>query len=278
MLAIIVGLSGSGKSTALRALADLGFYTIENYPIKLLPELVNLVNKEPQYRQSAVIFDSLEDLKDLKKDLKIDDAVVVYLDASNESVLRRYSETRRPHPRYNPDIDQSLIDTILREREIFQDIKEHADFLIDTSNFNSYDLRVKVKELFSSQATQKTLKLRVNFLTFGYKYGIPFSSDMILDVRFLRNPYYDVELKELTGRELKVREYVFADERAKEYISRTLDYLDFCIKNFVSDGRSYLNIGVGCSGGKHRSISVAIELAKLLENRGFLTSVQHRDN
>ena len=278
MLVIIAGLSGSGKSTALRALADLGFYTVENYPITLKDELINLIEKNPAYNKAAVIFDSLEGVTEIKEVFKTDNTFIVYLDTNNESILKRYSETRRPHPRYESEMDQSLIETIIRERNLMQEIKESANLVIDTSNFNSYDLRLRIKEVFSSDVPQKALSLRVNFLTFGYKYGIPFTSDMILDVRFLKNPYYIPELKELTGRDPRVQDYVFSDSKAKEYIKHTVDYLEHCINNFISDGRAYLNIGIGCSGGKHRSISVATELAKLLENKGFFTSVQHRDN
>ncbi len=284
-LVLIAGLSGAGRSSVQHFLSDLGYHTIDNLPVALFDELLTLMKKQPEkYKRAALHVDimSSSDQKaflDLFASCKKQGLPVylLFLDCNVETILRRYHETRRPHPGFDPQRDQTLEDTIRRERSRFQPIKEIANLRLDTSNLSIHDLKRQLKSFVDSLSNSSSSTMRINFLTFGFKYGLPLHCDLIADVRFLPNPYFVDHLKDLNGLQDEVYNYVLANQLAQAFIQKYSDLLNFLIPNYVHEGKSYLNIGIGCTGGKHRSVSIARKLQELIPAGNYITSVEHRD-
>lgn len=276
-LVIISGLSGSGKSTAMNVLEDLGYYCLDNLPLALLPKFIELcessqgeINKVALAvdAREGVFFDRApEEIKELRdKGHPVD---LIFLDSSDTVLRKRYNETRRRHPL---SVDGSIAEGIAREREMLKDLKSLSDFTIDTTDFNVHQLKEVIKGRYERPDTNK---LQINILSFGYKHGYPYDADMIFDVRFLPNPFFIDELKDLTGLDEKIKDFVLNKEDTKEYMKKLTDFLEFLIPRYEKEGKSYLTIALGCTGGKHRSVVLANELARFFERLSPVT--RHRD-
>lgn len=285
-LVFVVGLSGAGKSTASKALSDLGMYAIENLPVGLLEPFLEHAEKNfDKFRQTSILLDIATDeqsqalvrLLSQEPPKALSDSALLFLDCSTESIIRRYSETRRPHPGFEPTMDKTLAETVLRERTRLQPLKELAQLVLDTSDFSSRDLKRAIEENISDLSPESKRILHVNFLSFGFKNGLPRDCDLIIDVRFLNNPFYIDALRNKTGLDQEVRDYVLSLPEALEFIKRYADLLDYLLPLYAEEGKSYLNIGVGCTGGAHRSVSLAEELPKHLRSSKLSMSVKHRD-
>lgn len=277
---IITGLSGSGKSGAIRCFEDLGFFCVDNLPAKLIPTFVELcTRKGDEIRNVALIIDIrerdfLRDFPPIYNKLKLDGYrfSILFLEASDDVLVRRFSETRRPHPLA---FDRPVQQGIVEERDRLQLIRDMADIIIDTSSINIHELRDHINGIYAPSSSGKPLIISI--ISFGYKYGIPFSSDILFDVRFLRNPYFVPEFREMTGKEPPVRDYVFETADAREFMAKIEDLLDFLVPKFVEEGKTYLTVSIGCTGGKHRSVAIAERLAQYLEGRSIHSLCRHRD-
>ena len=284
-LIIVTGLSGAGKSTAMDLLADSGYYVVDNLPVPLLGQFFDLSRSAlSKYRNTALLMDvdSRESRVQLLpiiggKGTRPHNLKVIFLDADNQAILRRYSETRRPHPGFDPAKDKTLTDTITRERSRLQPIKEAADIVVDTSTFNIHALRRELREFLTTLGAVDRSGMRVNFLSFGFKHGVPLDCDLIADVRFLRNPHFVEDLRQQDGRDPAVRDYVFGTPEASEFISRYSELLNFLLPKYQTEGKAYLNIGIGCTGGRHRSVAIAEALTATIDPSKYLVSVKHRD-
>lgn len=276
-LVIISGVSGSGKSTAMNVLEDLGYYCIDNLPITLLPKFIELCeNSQGDINKVALAVDIregvfLEGVPEIIRELKekghaID---VIFLDSSDAALIRRYKETRRKHPL---SADGNILEGISREREMLKNLKELSSNYIDTTDYNVHQFKEVIKNRFDKSLSRKLL---INILSFGYKHGYPYDADMIFDVRFLPNPFFIEELRDLTGLDQEIAEFVMSKEDAKEYIGKLTEFLEFLIPRYEKEGKTYLTIAIGCTGGKHRSVLIA---KKLSEHFGHLSPVTiHRD-
>jgi len=278
---IITGLSGSGKSATLKCFEDLGYFCVDNLPVKLIPTFVQLsTTKGEEISKTALILDVrerdfLNEFPEIYNTLKLKSQhnfQILFLEASDESLVRRFSETRRPHPLA---FDRPVLEGITEERKLLQPIREMADIIIETSTINIHELRESINKIFGD--AQGTRPLVVSIISFGYKHGIPFNSDIMFDVRFLPNPYFVPEFKGKTGLEAPVREYVFSSSDAKEFLERLRELLFFLLPKYVREGKSYLTISIGCTGGKHRSVAIADYLDKTLRDLGHQVRVKHRD-
>ncbi|MEN9846645.1 MAG: hypothetical protein RIS36_1792 [Pseudomonadota bacterium] len=266
-------------------LADSGYYVVDNLPVPLLGQFFDFSRAAvARYRNTALLIDvdSRESRINLlsiveSKGNRPDNLKVIFLDADDQSIVRRYSETRRPHPGFDPVKDTTLKDTISRERSRLQPIKEAADFLVDTSSFNIHALRRELRHFLDSLGSVSRASMRINFLSFGFKHGIPLDCDLVVDVRFLRNPHFIEELRQQEGRDPAVRDYVFGTPEATEFVERYSDLLTFLLPRYQAEGKAYLNVGIGCTGGKHRSVAIAEALAKRANTANYLVSVKHRD-
>jgi len=276
-LVIISGLSGSGKSTAMNVLEDLGYYCLDNLPLALLPKFIELCeSSQGDINKVALAVDAREglffdrapdEIKELRdKGHPLD---LIFLDSSDTVLHKRYKETRRRHPL---SVNGSIAEGIARERERLKDLKSLSDFTIDTSDFNVHQLKEVIKSRYERADTNK---LQINILSFGYKHGYPYDADMIFDVRFLPNPFFIDELKDLTGLDEKIKDFVLSKEDTKEYMKKLTDFLEFLIPRYEKEGKSYLTIALGCTGGKHRSVVLANELAQYFERLSPVT--RHRD-
>lgn len=281
-LVIVTGMSGAGKSRAVEALEDIGFYCVDNMPPKLIPTFVNLClnSKDIRNRVALVadirlgeefteLFLILSDLKKLKVDYKI-----LFIDADDEVIMRRYQETRRKHPLADEFNTPSILDAIKKEREILLPARQNADYILDTSDIMSSQFKEKIVNLF---LTNIASSLKIYSISFGFKYGIPNEADLVFDVRCLPNPFYIPELKNHTGLEENVRNYVMKFEQSETLEKKLYDLIDFLIPLYRTEGKSQLTIAVGCTGGKHRSVVFAELLNKHLLENGADVSVFHRD-
>ena len=277
-LVILTGLSGSGKSTVLKAFEDMGFYCVDNLPVELIPIFAELHSVgEGDFARAALLVDAREGaqlqklpalLKHLRKDHPI---TLVFIDASDDALLRRYSETRRPHPLGK---ELSVRESLRHERDIMEPIRQLADVVIDSTHFNVHELRTFITERFKSPDKRPML---VGLVSFGYKYGVPSDSDLVFDVRFLPNPHFVPGLRRYTGKDPKVRKYIESFPQTGEFLRRIESLLVYLIPHYIHEGKSYLTIAIGCTGGKHRSVMLAEQLRKSLEKRGFSSKVTHRD-
>lgn len=284
-LILITGISGAGKSSVLHSLADLGYYAIDNLPVSLLETFLEFSATAPdKFKRTALLLDvySLDDEQTLLKSLgelklKQQNMELFFIDCRTETIIKRYSETRRPHPAFNADTDRGLSDTIARERDRLMSFKDIATFIIDTSYLNIHDLRRKIRDFVDSHSKTTSTNLRVNFISFGFKKGLPRDCDIVMDVRFLSNPYFIPELRSRTGLDQDVRDFVEKQPATKDFIEKYSDLLNFLLPQYVFEGKSYLSIGIGCTGGQHRSVAIAEILASKITDPKYLVSIQHRD-
>ena len=279
-LLIITGSSGSGKGTFLRALEDRGHFCVDNLPVALLGKFSELVLKsEGDVQRAALVVDvregqGLREFPGLFEELKRTqnlDAALYFLEASDEALIRRFSETRRPHPL---DADRPVREAIQMERERLLPIREMSDQIVDTSSFSIHELRNYVDRLFDQQGDPGLL---LTLVSFGFKRGIPVDSDMIFDARFLPNPYFVPELKDLTGSDKPVVDYMRSHDVTRTFLDHIGSMLEFLLPQFKREGKSYLTVAIGCTGGRHRSVMLIDDLAASLADTGLKTKVIHRD-
>lgn len=275
---IVTGMSGAGRSQAANVLEDVGYFVVDNLPLDLVPSLVASVGVADGRRSRvAIVVDTRSGidsaiLEHALIDLHRDGitTTVLFLDADDRVLIRRYEESRRPHP-----VPQNaLLRSITSEREAFEEIRAAADVIVDTSESSVHDLRDRIREAFASDTRPS---MRVDITSFGFKRGNPRVADLLFDVRFLPNPHWDPDLRPLTGLDDDVREYVFAHDEAGVFLAKVNDLLDFLIPEYEVEGKSYLTIGIGCTGGKHRSVALAEAIATHLREQGVETAVHHRD-
>lgn len=280
-IVIVSGMSGSGKTVALKLLEDMGYNCIDNLPIDLLSKFFDLlVNPLEEYRKVALGIDirsgeALEKLKYILDDIKNKgiEYKILFLDANDEALIKRYKETRRIHPlAYGKRLEEGIV----VERKSLEFLKEKADFVLDTSSLLSKELKNELINIFSYGKDYP--RIFVNILSFGFMYGIPKDVDLVFDVRFLPNPYYDLDLRMQTGEDAAVREYVFRDENAGVFLEKLEDMVKFLIPNYINEGKTQLVIGIGCTGGQHRSVSMAYELYQSLKDVDKINlRLEHRD-
>jgi len=277
-LVILTGLSGSGKSTVLRAFEDMGFYCVDNLPVELIPIFAELHQAgESEFNRAALLVDAreglqLQKLPGLLKHLRKEHAIsLVFIEANDDALLRRYSETRRPHP-LGKDI--SVRESLQYERDLMAPIRKLADVVIDSTQFNVHELRSFINRRFKSVDHSPML---ISVVSFGYKYGVPIDADLIFDVRFLPNPHFVPGLKKFTGRDAKVRRFIRSFPQTGEFLRRMESLLAYLMPHYIAEGKSYLTIAFGCTGGKHRSVMLAEEIKKALEKRKYSSKVMHRD-
>ncbi len=278
---IVTGLSGSGKSTAIRVLEDLGFYCIDNLPVVLTPKFIELCQNSEEdiprvalgidLRERAFLRDYPAILEDIRRaGHRVE---ILYLDAADDVLVRRFSETRRPHPLAESG---NVAAGIAREREGLSGLKGLADRIIDTSAFTVHQLRDELRRLLADVVGGEP-SMRVLLLSFGYKYGLPTDTDIVLDVRFLPNPFFVEELRALDGNDPAVARYVLDRTETQEFLALTTAMLDFSLPLYVREGKRYLTVGLGCTGGRHRSVALVGELERRLARHGYPVRVQHRD-
>jgi UPF0042 nucleotide-binding protein len=278
---IVTGMSGAGKLTAQKMLEDLGYYCVDNLPVPLISKFVELI-LEPNREITKVVlgidvradqsFDEVQEaLDDLRK--KNFPFEILFMDSSDETLLKRYKESRRMHPLA---LDGRVIDGINREREILKKIKSESDYVIDTSRLLTRELKVELENIFVNNENYNSLM--VNIVSFGFKHGLPADVDLVFDVRFLPNPYYIEELKKKSGNDREVQDYVMSFEESKTFLAKLTDMILFLIPNYVKEGKNQLVIGIGCTGGRHRSVTIANELYNNLKDTGsFGLKLEHRD-
>ena len=279
-MVVVTGLSGSGRSAALKAFEDMGFYCVDNLPLVLLPAFVEFARGSEDAVLSAIGIDIREKgfpdrFPALARELRAkgDPIEILFLDASDQALVRRFSETRRPHPLARGTT--ALIDGIRQERTALGEIKGLADRIIDTSDYTVHDLRQAVERHYSGADAGRPLV--ITLITFGYKYGIPYDMDLMFDLRFLPNPHFVAELRDHTGEEPRVREYVTGGAASLEFLARLQQFLEYLLPRYQREGKSYLTIGFGCTRGRHRSVAVAVTIAERLRERGYEVNLKHRD-
>jgi UPF0042 nucleotide-binding protein len=276
---VVTGMSGAGRSTAAKVLEDLGYLVVDNLPPALIGEIVRFNDLADVPRRLALVIDaragfSLEDLS-VEMDRLLRGGVgtaVLFLDADDDILIRRYKENRRPHPMNRPTLSESLF----AERELLAELRAEADFVIDTTDLNVHQLRERIEDHFEGGHPERPMRVSVS--SFGFKHGAPRDADLMFDVRFLPNPHWQEELRPLTGDDAPVREYVLDNDDTRAFLAKVEDMLSFLIPRFRSVGKSYVSIGVGCTGGRHRSVAIANELGRWLESEGVEATVRHRDS
>lgn len=277
-LVIITGLSGSGKLSALKAFEDLGYYAVDNLPIELLPRFAELIAESAATTRAALVVDVREGqglerfpstLKEIRRTLA---TTVIYLEASEAALLRRFSETRRPHPLGKKDM---VAGAIQEERKVLDPIRNVADIIIDTSKFNVHELRAHIQSKFEGAGDGKDLL--VSLLSFGYKNGVPIDADLVFDVRFLPNPHFVPQFRPLTGKHPKLIAYLRKFKQTREFLDRVTSLLLFLLPHYIHEGKSYLTVAIGCTGGQHRSVMIAEEIGKRLGKEGYRVKTAHRD-
>lgn len=275
---VITGMSGAGKSNVMNALEDIGFFCVDNLPAKLIPVFAELVSKSQEHKRVAVVtdvragqsfselFDVLDQLKELQISYKL-----LFIDADDATLTKRFKETRRKHPLL--DSTQSIQTALTEERKLLSKARSHADLLLETSSLSATECRIRVISMFSDTGKSK---LHIHCLSFGYKHGVPNDADYIFDVRALPNPFYVPDLKNHTGLEFSVSDYVMRAPQSKEFCKKLFEFVDYSASLFEKEDRTQLIIGIGCTGGHHRSVTVAELLYKHLKDT-YSASVSHRD-
>jgi len=279
-LVIVTGMSGSGKGTALKAFEDLGFFCIDNLPVALIPKFIEGFHVSGgEVERAALVIDiragdKLRDLARMITELKKYEfrTFVLYLEASDEALVRRFSETRRPHPLA---ANRSLPEAIRIERRRLRNIRELADVSIDTSEYSVHQVKAAVMDRF--RAHPRTAKLNLNLVSFGYKHGLPLEADLVFDVRFLPNPHFVSGLRSLTGRHRSVVRFMRSFAETREFLEKLEALIQYLVPCYIREGKSYLTIGIGCTGGRHRSVFMAEELARVLRFDKTTVKVRHRD-
>lgn len=278
---IVSGLSGAGKSKVASFLEDIGFYCVDNMPADLIPQFAQLcLATKGRYERVALVTDVRANLTftGLFKSLEHLDRMqlqytILFVEADTEVIIKRYKETRRQHPLARDG--STLIQAVERERQLLEPIRNRANAIIDTSVLSVGKLRGEVINLVAGDMKDHAMSLTI--MSFGFKYGIPMDADVVLDVRFLPNPYYIPDLRHLTGENPKVRDFVLSYQMTKDFIQKTEDLLAFCLPSYVDEGKTNLVIAIGCTGGKHRSVAIASELGEFTSRKGYTTVVSHRD-
>jgi len=278
---IITGLSGAGRTLALRVFEDNGFFCIDNLPPQLILKFAELCSQSRKKLDKVALvidirggdffdslFESLKSLEEMGYSYRI-----LFLDASDEVLIKRYKESRRKHP-LAPD--KRIIEGINLERKKLAPVKEKSDFIIDTSFKTPAQLKEEIEERFLKKDINES-GLLINIVSFGFKQGLPLDADLVFDVRFLPNPFYKDELRPLSGNDEKVRDYIFNFQETREFINKVFDLIEFLIPYYIKEGKAQLVVAIGCTGGRHRSIAIANELAKLLKDKGYFVNVEHRD-
>jgi UPF0042 nucleotide-binding protein len=277
-LVIITGLSGSGKGTVLKCLEDLGYYSVDNLPVELIPKFAELTKDSPHIRCAALVVDIREGgglqrfpviYNSIRRKIPVR---LVFLEADDATLVRRFSETRRPHPL---GTDRSVIRSLKAEREMLAPIRALADLTVNTSKFTVHELRDHICEKFRGQGENTRIMIYVT--SFGYRHGVPADSDLVFDVRFLPNPNYIPQFKKLSGRHPSVARYIRSFPQTVEFVQRISDLLVYLIPHYIREGKSYLTIGFGCTGGQHRSVMIADEIRRRLVRAGFKVKTTHRD-
>jgi UPF0042 nucleotide-binding protein len=278
---VITGLSGAGRSLAADHLEDLGWFVIDNLPPELVPKVVELAQAPTSSIERVALVVGTgayqDEIQPMLAWLRSSGAKVrvVFLEASTDALVRRYVTTRRRHPLSGDVEKEHLVAAIERERGLLEPVKHEADVVVDTTDLNVHDLRRRVVSLFTQE--DSTGAMQTTVLSFGYKHGLPLDADLVLDCRFLPNPHWIDELRPLTGLDAPVRDFVMAQRPTEEFLSRLDDLLGQLLPAYVAEGKAYLTIALGCTGGRHRSVALAEEVAHLLRRRGFRPSVLHRD-
>jgi RNase adapter protein RapZ len=275
---VVTGMSGAGRSSAAKNLEDLGYTVIDNLPPTLLGSVVKAHDLPQAHKHLAVVIDSrgglsTEELRYAMDELEREGILtrIVFLDAEDTVIVSRYEENRRPHPLGLDTISEA----IEAERSLLAELREMADVIIDTSNLNIHELRERLEVQFSEDEMNRPM--RVSIRSFGFKHGIPRDTDLVFDVRFLPNPHWVPELRHMRGTHQPVSDYVLSSDGAKEFVDRVDEMLEFLLPMFQSEGKSYLSIGIGCTGGHHRSVAIAEELRSRMAAHGINASVRHRD-
>ena len=278
-LVIITGISGAGKLSALKTFEDMGFYAVDNLPADLIANFADLVRDSTEIERAALVVDIREGarvnklpqlLQALRGSLK---TTVLFLEADEDALLRRYSETRRPHPLGRAtSVKASLLD----ERKRLQPVRDVADLVVDTTKFNVHELRALLTERF--QSAERKQSILISCVSFGFSKGVPDDADLMFDVRFLPNPHFVPEFRPFTGREPKVARYILSFPQTKEFIARISELLVYLIPHYIREGKSYLTISFGCTGGQHRSVMIAEDVKKRLRTAGYKVKVVHRDS
>jgi UPF0042 nucleotide-binding protein len=280
-LIVITGLSGAGKTTASHFFEDAGYFCMDNVPPALLPKFINIsLESNGKLSKIAVVIDTrggsffkdffaaIDQVKNLGVTVKI-----LYLEATEDALIRRFSETRRKHP-LNTGSDR-IIDSIRQERSMLEEARARSDFILDTTNRNGRELQDEIRKIAREYVTNQSMS--VVFLSFGFKHGIPIDCDLVFDVRFLPNPYYNPELKNLTGVNPEVYDYVFSSDLAQQFGQKLQDMINFLIPCFLNEPKTRLQIGIGCTGGRHRSVAFAEYLFKKISHENIVSSRVHRD-
>ena len=275
---LVTGMSGAGRSTATRALEDIGWFVVDNLPPTLMTNVVDYVAQRTGSRKVAVVADVrggrlFEELRESLAAIKTagHDLRVLFLEAGDEALVRRYESSRRPHPLQR---DDSLLGAVQRERSLLSDLRADADIVIDTSNLNVHELRRSIEASFGDD---DHVALRATVMSFGFKYGIPVDADLVADLRFLPNPYWDPKLKDLTGLDAAVNDYVVASDQAQEFLTKYAELIDLVEDGYLREGKRFVTIAMGCTGGKHRSVAMAENLSARLVKSGVEVRVVHRD-
>jgi RNase adapter protein RapZ len=277
-LVILTGLSGSGKASALKAFEDLGYYAVDNMPVALIPPFAELVEHSRDIRRAALVVDIREGqgleqfpaiLAEIRRSLP---TTVVFLEASKAALLARFSETRRPHPLGR---EERVTRAIVEERRLLEPIRQIAEIVIDTTKFNVHELRAYIQSKFIRESDGKSLL--ISSMSFGYKKGVPLDADLVFDVRFLPNPHFVPEFRNLTGKDPQVENYVVSFPQTREFLDRITELLLFLLPHYISEGKSYLTMAFGCTGGQHRSVFIAEEVARRLNRHGYQVKTAHRD-
>jgi UPF0042 nucleotide-binding protein len=277
-LVIVTGMSGSGKASVLKAFEDLGYYCVDNLPVELIPRFAEMALQSAEIRRTALVVDvregsQLEQLPGILKAVRrLIPTKVAFLEASDAVLMRRFSETRRPHPL---GTDTPVNASLKAERRHLASIRALADIVIDTSKFNVHELRAHITERFREQASEKSIL--VSCVSFGFRHGVPEQADLVFDVRFLPNPHFVPEFRALTGRHPRVAKYIRSFPQTQEFVHRISDLLVYLLPHYIHEGKSYLTIGFGCTGGQHRSVMIAEEVSKRLHKAGYRVKVVHRD-
>jgi len=279
---IISGMSGAGKSRAASFMEDMGYFCVDNLPVPLIPKFAEMgMAGSAEYSRVALVtdvragvmfeglFQALDELEAMKCHYRI-----LFMDAGDDVIIKRYKESRRSHPL--AEESESLENAIAQERSMLQPLRQRADHIIDTSQLPTAKLKGELRRLFSRE-TDRSESIQINVMSFGFKHGLPLEADLVFDVRFLPNPFYVAELRHLTGLDEGVREYAFRNGQAKEFLNRLNAMLEFLLPRYVEEGKTALVIAIGCTGGHHRSVAIAHELAQTISALGYTVAENHRD-
>ncbi len=278
LIVIVTGLSGSGKTIALRTLEDAGFFCVDNLPPQLIDSFASTIMEKASRKRFAIGMDVREkdllpvmsdSLKHLREKYTIE---ILFLEAEKDTLIRRFKETRRPHPLVKPE-GQGIEQAIMEEIGLLKPLRADAERVIDTSSFTPHQLRHLMASLYGGREDSMSLTL----MSFGYKYGVPLTADLLFDARFIPNPHFVPELRDLTGKDPEVKEFVLENSQTEDFIGRLSDFLNYLIPLYAAEGKAYLTVGIGCTGGRHRSPAIVEKLASLIEQKPLRIDIVHRD-